>query len=107
MNILIFTGQAHNNLWPEEGATMQYFEHILALHQLTVYELIWKWINTGLKENKEKHIDKVNPNDILIYSYMNFLVGHHQKGFILQQMGTNTDPQAGIAESESTWNTKP
>ena len=42
MNILINTVQAHNNLWPEEGAMMQYFDHILTLHQPTVYELIGK-----------------------------------------------------------------
>ena len=29
---------------------------------------------------------------------MNSLVSHHQRGFLLQQMGTNTDPQPGIAQ---------
>lgn len=100
MSILICTGQARNNLWPEEGATTQYFDHILPLHQPTVYETIGKWINTGLKENKKKHIDKVNPNDILMHSYMNYSVSII-RGFILQQMGTSTDHSQALTESES------
>lgn len=30
------------SLWPEEGATTQYFDHMLPLRQPTVYELIGK-----------------------------------------------------------------
>ena len=30
-------------------------------------------------------------NDILIYSYISDLLSHHQKSFLLQEMGTDTE----------------
>ena len=33
----------------------------------------------------------MTPNDILLYSPNNVLFSHHQRSFLLQQMGTNTE----------------
>ena len=32
----------------------------------------------------------MTPNDILLYSQISVLLSHHQRSFLLQQMGTDT-----------------
>ena len=40
---------------------------------------------TGQKKKKK------TTNDILLYSYIDTLFNHHQKSFLLQQVGTDTE----------------
>ena len=55
--------------------------------------------NSTVPPKRCSHI--MTPNDIMPYSYISTLLGHHQRSLLLQQMGTNTETHTGqYVESE-------
>ena len=50
----------------------------------------------------------MTPNDILLDIAISALLGHQQRGFLLQQMETNTEATAThYTDSERPWTTGP
>ena len=56
--------------------------------------------NIYWSKRKKKHIDKMTPNDILTYSKINSFLNHHQRSFLLQQIGTNTETHSQTLHRE-------
>ena len=44
---------------------------------------------TLVEKKKKKCSDKMTPKDSLLYPCISSLLNHHQRNFLLQQMGTN------------------
>ena len=42
----------------------------------------------------------MSPNDVLLFSQISALASHHQRGFLLQKMGINTETHSQTLHTE-------